>query len=593
MEPLNVAMKSILKQAQAVVTQTIKIACEVDEEAVLTPVINKPNVDYQIPTGIKLFNSYKATKNSFGFSSPKELGLHIKSKLPENDVVQNLDVNDQGFIFAQIKDSFIEQEINNVLKYGVHMKPEKIETVAVDFSSPNIAKEMHVGHLRSTIIGESISRILEFLGHNVHRINHLGDWGTQFGMLICHLKEAYPDYLENLPPLSDLTAFYKQAKEKFDKDPEFKKRAQLTVVDLQSGNPDCIKAWQVLCDISRVEFNKIYKRLDINVKECGESFYNPMLPGLVKELEEQGYVKLDQGAKCMFIPDKPIPLMVQKSDGGFNYDTTDLAAARYRLCELKADRLIYITDVGQYPHFELIFEAAKIIGWHKPPQTRMEHMGFGLVTDKNGQKFKTRSGDTVKLVDLLDEAKQRAANQLKARVNDSKEGQQTKLTEDEIDEAAERIGMAAIKYFDLRQNRISNYKFDYDKMLDPKGNTAVYLLYSYARVCSIINKSELKEEDFQKILEKGGFKITHPHERFLAMSLLRFPEVIDTVVDELAIHKLCDYIYDISVKIAEGYKKYRINDDPNKETRVLLFEAIRRVMQKAFWMVGIKPLEKI
>lgn len=337
-----------------------------------------------------------------------------------------------------------------------------------------------------------------------------------------------------------------------------------------------------------IEFNKIYKRLDISNEVFGESFYNSMLPGLVKDLEEQGFVKLDKGAKCMFVG-KQIPLMVQKSDGGFNYDTTDLAAIKFRLTEIKADRVIYITDVGQYPHFELIFEAAKIIGWHKPPHTQLDHMGFGLVSDKSGQKFKTRSGETVKLIDLLNEAKDRASKQLKARLDEGKAGQQTNLTIDHIEEAGEKIGMAAIKYFDLKQNRISNYQFDYDKMLDSKGNTAVYLLYSYARLCSIITKANLSEDE----IKSGAFKVTHPYEKILAMSVLRFPEVIETVVNELAIHKLCDFLYDLATKIGEGYNKYRIVDDPNKISRSLLILALKEVMKTGFWMLGISPLEKI
>jgi arginyl-tRNA synthetase len=342
-----------------------------------------------------------------------------------------------------------------------------------------------------------------------------------------------------------------------------------------------------------MEFDKIYKRLDINVAECGESFYNKFLPDICKFLEEEKFAIKDKGALCMFIPGKQIPLMVQKSDGGYNYDTTDLAAAKYRLEELKADRLIYITDVGQSSHFELIFEAAKIIGWHKPPSTSMEHMGFGLVTDNTGSKFRTRSGDTVKLISLLDEAQKRAAAQLRKRVAETKDGQHTRLKEDEIEVSAEKIGMAAIKYFDLRQNRASNYKFDYDKMLDPKGNTAVYLLYSYARISSIINKSMMEEKEFDCLLDKEGFKISHSHERLLAMTILRFSEVLDTVSTDLAIHKLCDFVYDISVKIAEGYNKYRILDDKNKESRVILIEGVRRILKISLWMLGIEPLSKI
>lgn len=593
MEPSKHVMKSILKQVIAVTTQTIKAGFDVADEGVVTPLTNKPNLDYQIPTVIKLFNRYKKSHNSFGAKNLKELAEQFQSKLVANEVVDSLEINDEGFVFAHVKDSYIEQEINNLLNYGISLQPEQPQTIVVDFSSPNIAKEMHVGHLRSTIIGESICRILEFQGHKVHRVNHLGDWGTQFGMLINHLKEAYPNYMNELPPLSDLTAFYKQAKEKFDKDADFKKRSQLTTVDLQQGDADCRKAWEALCQISYNEFNKIYERLDIKVENFGESFYNSMLPGIIKEVEEKGLVEVSEGAKCVFIKGKQVPLMLQKSDGGYNYDTTDMAAAKYRLIDLQADRVIILTDVGQRPHFDLIFEAAKLMGWHQPPKTKMEHMGFGLVTDKDGQKFKTRSGDTVKLIDLLDEGKQRAADQLKSRFAESKEGSQTFVNEADIDESAERIGMAAIKYFDLKQNRISNYKFNYDQMLDPKGNTAVYLLYSYARISSIISKAGVSQEEMKNILSKGGFKITHPHERTLAMCLLRFPEVIDTVTEELNIHKLCDFIYEISVKVAEGYSKYRIVDDPNKETRILLCEAVKRILDTAFYMVGIRPLEKI
>jgi len=585
-------MKNILKEVISIVTQTIQTGFDVADEGVVTPSTNKPNLDYQIPTVIKLFNRYKKSHNSFGAKSVKELAEKFQSKLIQNQVVDSLQINDEGFVFAHVKDSYIEQEINSFLNKGIRIQHEQPQTIVVDFSSPNIAKEMHVGHLRSTIIGESICRILEFQGHKVHRVNHLGDWGTQFGMLINHLKEAFPNYMKELPPLSDLTAFYKEAKEKFDKDPDFKKKSQLTVVDLQQGDPDCRKAWEALCQISYNEFNKIYKRLDIKLDNFGESFYNPMLPEIIKEVEEKGLVQISEGAKCVFIEGKPVPLMLQKSDGAYNYDTTDMAAAKYRLVNLKADRVIILTDVGQRPHFDLIFEAAKLMGWHQPPKTKMEHMGFGLVTDKDGQKFKTRSGETVKLIDLLDEGKQRAADQLRARLTENKESPNE--SEIEIEEAAERIGMAAIKYFDLKQNRISNYKFNYDQMLDPKGNTAVYLLYSYARISSIIKKAAVSQEEMTNVLlNKGGFKITHPHERHLAMSLLRFPEVIDTVTDELNIHKLCDFIYDVSVKVAEGYSKYRIVDDPNKKTRILLCEAVKRILDTAFYMVGIKPLEQI
>jgi arginyl-tRNA synthetase len=593
MECLHPQMKMISKLVKDVLTQTIHTAFNISQEATVFPVINKIQQDYQSPSAVQLFNTCKASHNSFGFTNAKDLASHIKEKLVPNEVVDSLEISEEGFIFVRVKDNLIETGINNLLNHGIHIEEDRRLTIAVDFSHPNIAKEMHVGHLRSTILGESLCRILEAQGHNVHRINHLGDWGTQFGMLINHLKEAYPDYQNNLPSLSDLTTFYKEAKKKFDTDADFKKKAQLTVVDLQRGDPECRKAWQALCDISRQEFNKIYQRLNIKLYDCGESYYNSMLPDIIKDLEEKGHITISHGAKCMFLEGKKIPLMVQKSDGGFNYDSTDVAAAKYRLLDLKADRLIYVTDMGQQDHFALVFAAAEKLNWHQPPKTRMDHMGFGLVTNQDGQKFKTRSGDTIKLIDLLDEAKKRAADQITMRMKEHQEGCQTFIQKDEIDQAAERIGMAAVKYFDLKQKRISNYKFNYDQMLDPKGNTAVYLMYSYARICSILNKSGITQDDMKNTLSKGGFKITHPHERYIAISLLRFPEVIQTVTDELNIHKLCDFIYDIAIKIAEGYNKYRIIDDPNKDTRILLCEAIRRMLSTAFYMVGINPLEKI
>ena len=260
---------------------------------------------------------------------------------------------------------------------------KKISKVLVDFSSPNIAKNMHVGHLRSTIQGDSISRILEFLGYEVMRVNHVGDWGTQFGMLIEELNDKFPDFLTSSPNLGDLQTFYQNAKKRFDDEPEFKKKAQLNVVKLQSGEEQCVKAWQILCDISRQEFQKIYDRLDIKLDEVGESFYNPMLEPLVKELKEKGIAKEDQGAICIFVPKSKIPMMIQKSDGGFNYDTTDLAAIRYRLEEKHADWIVYVTDSGQEAHFKLLFDGAKLCGFFDPMKHKVDHMHFGLVLQES------------------------------------------------------------------------------------------------------------------------------------------------------------------------------------------------------------------
>ncbi|KAL4510853.1 hypothetical protein ABPG72_005007 [Tetrahymena utriculariae] len=577
-------------------------------------VTNLVDVDYNTPTLLQVFNQNKdkKTKQAFGLVDIKALcNKVIESFNPEDKdcAIEKLGVTDQGFLTIKLKQQVIEDEINNILKNGLNYPTEKKQKIAVDFSSPNIAKEMHVGHLRSTIIGESICRIFEFQNHEVLRINHLGDWGTQFGMLIAYMKMKYPNYLNEPTDLSDLTIFYKESKKLFDENPEFKKTAQLTVVDLQSGNPECRKAWEILCEISHREFTEIYKRLDITLEDFGESFYNDKIPAVIQDLKDAGLLVESDGAQCVFIEkfkNQP-PLFIVKKDGGYGYDSTDMACIKYRLKTLNCNRLVYITDVGQQPHFDCIIATAEKIGWHVPPTTRAEHMGFGIVQGEDGKRFRTRSSETVKLKDLLDEARDRALEKIKERISGgSKEegaeedeeekenkGNITKLSEEEYLDAAEKMGMAAIKYYDLRQNRISNYNFSYDKMLDTKGNTAVYLLYSYARLCSIIRKSGLQAEELQKIIQTQGFKITHPQERIIASLLIKFPDVLDQVTEDLAINRLTDYMYDLACRVAEGYRKYHINNSEDKLTRILLIEATRQILEKCFYLVGIKPLEKI
>ncbi|EGR29994.1 hypothetical protein IMG5_144680 [Ichthyophthirius multifiliis] len=334
----------------------------------------------------------------------------------------------------------------------------------------------------------------------------------------------------------------------------------------------------------------------------GESYYNDMIPEVAQELKEAGLLKEDDGAQCIFIEKfkKQPPLFIIKKDGGFGYDSTDMAAIKYRLKNLGCNRVVYITDIGQEPHFTYCFAASEKIGWHKPPQTRLEHMGFGIVLGEDGKRFRTRSSETVKLKDLLDEAKDRALSKIKERQNEAnkEEGEESKgnvtfLSEQQYEEAAEVMGMAAIKYYDLRQNRISDYIFSYDKMLDTKGNTAVYLLYSYARLCSILRKSEIDVNQLKDIGKNKGFKITHPHERAIVACLVKFVDVLQSVTDDLAINRLTDYIYELACKIAEAYHKYHINNSEDKETRVLLIEATRIVLKKSLYLIGIEPLERI
>lgn len=402
-----------------------------------------------------------------------------------------------GFINLTIRPERLAAEVASRLgdeRLGVPAV-ENGAPVIVDFSSPNIAKEMHVGHLRSTIIGDSLARVLEFRGHPVLRLNHVGDWGTQFGMLITHLKQVAPEALETADAvdLGDLVAFYRQAKKRFDDDDAFQTTSREEVVKLQGGDPLSLKAWGLLCDQSRREFQKIYDRLDIRLSERGESFYNPFLPAVIEGLKQTRLLVTDDGAECVFLEGvkgkdgKPLPVIVQKSDGGFNYATTDLAAIRYRFAALPdgdgARRVIYVTDAGQANHFAGVFQVAERAGWI-PEGARLQHVPFGLVQGEDGKKLKTRSGDTVRLRDLLDEAVERSETDLRARLEEEDRSE----SEEFINHAAGTVGLAAVKYADLSQNRITNYQFSFDRMLALQGNTAPYLLYAVVRIAGIARK---------------------------------------------------------------------------------------------------------
>lgn len=443
-------MISIPKHLQTILQRAAVTAMpELKDPCVVTPERSK-DWEYVSPSAMKFFNMHKK-KGSFGFATCHDMAKAILSNLPENDVIEKIELSQAGkgdpaksgfFMNIFLKPSFIQSQVKHLYqtekiqlaesqanlpsasttadeetKEGEVSKKQK---VLVDFSSPNIAKNMHVGHLRSTIQGDSICRIFEFLGYEVDRVNHVGDWGTQFGMLIAELDRSYPNFLDESPNIADLQTFYQNAKKRFDDDEEFKATAHANVVKLQGGDDHCIKGWKMLCQLSRVEFQKIYDRLDIKLEEVGESFYNPMLRGMVDELVKEGVAKEDNGAICVFVPKIKVPLIIQKSDGGFNYDTTDMAALRYRANTVKADRVVYVTDVGQEFHFKLVFAGGKVANFYDPEKTVLNHMAFGMVlqeneaTDEDGkttkkvEKIKTREGKSVKLAELLDEAKQRA-----------------------------------------------------------------------------------------------------------------------------------------------------------------------------------------
>ncbi|KAK1442676.1 arginyl-tRNA synthetase [Babesia gibsoni] len=543
--------------------------------------------DFQWNDAISL---YKSIGSSLPVGSPKELAELVKSNI-DSSLFSSVNVSPQGFLTITLSNDFLSREIIDMLKNGVRApQVNKGFRVAVDFSSPNIAKEMHVGHLRSTVIGDSMARILEFHGYEVLRINHLGDWGTHFGMLVEYMLEKHPDFMTNVPSISDFTQFYKEAKALRDSNEDFMKRSRKRVVMLQSGEEVSRKVWKMLCEISEREFSKIYKLLDIKLESCGESFYNNMIPEVVKELQEKKLIVESEGAQCLFTSLNDVPLMAIKSDGSYGYDSTDLACINYRINQLNCKWIIYVTDVGQRDHFLKIFDAAQQAGWTKGKdyEVRLDHLGFGTVQDSSGNKFKTRSGDTVKLITLLDEAVSRATAELESRIKARLEEGEPEV-DINVEEVSKCLGYGAVKYFDLKHGIINNYKFSFDSMLDPKGNTAVYLLYAYARICQIFQKAGIDGAS----IDPAELTLSHASEIALAKRILKLPEVLHQITQDFSINKLAEFLYALSVDFSAFYKQCRVIGDPNEESRLALCQATKSVMKTAFQLLGINPADRI
>ncbi|XP_032259573.1 arginine--tRNA ligase, cytoplasmic [Phoca vitulina] len=560
---------------------------------IVTPSQQPKFGDYQCNSAMGISQILKTKEQKV---NPREIAENITKHLPDNECVEKVEIAGPGFINVHLRKDFVSQQLTNLLVNGVKLPAlGENKKVVVDFSSPNIAKEMHVGHLRSTIIGESMCRLFEFAGYDVLRLNHVGDWGTQFGMLIAHLQDKFPDYLTVSPPIGDLQAFYKESKKRFDTEEEFKKRAYQCVVLLQSKNPDITKAWKLICDVSRQEFNKIYDALDISLIERGESFYQDRMNDIVKEFEDKGFVQVDDGRKIVFVPGCSIPLTIVKSDGGYTYDTSDLAALKQRLFEEKADMIIYVVDSGQSVHFQTVFGAAQMAGWYDPKVTRVSHAGFGVVLGEDKKKFKTRSGETVRLIDLLEEGLKRSMDKLKEKERDKV------LTAEELKAAQTSVAYGCIKYADLSHNRLNDYIFSFDKMLDDRGNTAAYLLYAFTRIRSIARLANIDEEMLQKAAQETKIILDHEKEWKLGRCILRFPEILQKILDDLFLHTLCDYIYELATTFTEFYDScYCVEKDRQTGQvlkvnmwRMLLCEAVAAVMAKAFDILGIKPVQRM
>ena len=523
---------------------------------------------------------------------PRDIAEKILDAVTLGDVAQKLEIAGPGFINIHLKDAWLANQCELALhdpRLGIAKAPQ--QNVVVDYSSPNLAKEMHVGHLRTTIIGDSVVKVLEFLGHNVIRQNHMGDWGTQFGMLLAHLSDKLQEEVAETA-LSDLEDFYREAKVRFDEEEGFADRAREYVVKLQGGDAQCLALWERFIDISIAHSEEVYEKLNVSLTRkdiMGESAYNADLANVVADLKEKGIAVEDQGAQVVFIPEladkegNPAVYIVQKSGGGYLYATTDLAAMRYRSGKLNADRTLILTDARQALHFKQTEIVGRKAGFMKPEQT-YEHCPFGMMLGSDGKPFKTRSGGTVKLAELLDEAVDRATNLITQRDTD--------LSGDELKEVARKVGIGAVKYADLSKNRTTDYMFSWDSMLSFEGNTAPYLQYAYTRVKSIFRKAGVSLATLP-----GEITLTEKQEHHLAVLLMQFEEVVGVVSRDATPHVLCTYLYDVASAFMSFYEACPIlkedTEQKTRESRLALSALVSRTLEQGLSLLGIETLEKM
>ena len=514
--------------------------------------------------------------------NPREIAADVITFIDTEGPISKVEVAGPGFINIWLNHDWLAEKAGEMLvhdRVGIERKANPIKVV-VDYSGPNMAKQMHVGHLRSTIIGDTLANLLTFLGDEVIRQNHIGDWGTQFGMLIAYLEETGIEAgSENL---KDLEQFYKDAKKRFDEESAFADKAREYVVKIQSGDLHCLTLWKKFIDISLGHCEEVYEKLGVNLARedvRAESFYNERLPGVIEALEEKGRLRISEGARCVFLEDEEVPVIVQKSDGGYLYATTDLAALWYRSEVLGAKRISYVVDARQAGHFKQVFRVAKESGL-VGEDVLLEHVAFGMMLDKKGRPFKTRDGGTVKLIDLLDEAVVRAKESIKAKESHSPE---------EIDALAKIIGIGAVKYADLSINRESNYIFDWDKMLSLEGNTSLYQQYAYARIMSIFRKYD--GEIGRNIVI--GNEIEHR----LVVMLLRFEDVLEKAAKDAAPHQITGYLYDLATLFMRFYEQNPILkegvDEEVKQSRLALAALTARVIKQGLDILGIEVVDRL
>ncbi len=562
----------IKSQLNKIIKDSFK-AIDITPKSVTVSDATKPEFgDYQYNGAMALAKELK--------TNPREIATKLANELQNHEIFSKVEVAGPGFINLTLNANFLAKNLPTALneRAGVGTREEPIKVV-VDYSSPNMAKQMHVGHLRSTIIGDTIANLFEFLGDEVIRQNHIGDWGTQFGMLIAYFEENQKDIDSKL---SDLEEFYKAAKGRFDESEEFATKSREYVVKLQGGDESCLKLWNAFIEKSLEHCQEVYDSLGVKLDKSNvksESSYNDDLANVVAQLEESGVAKESQGAKCVFFEDSENPLIIQKQDGGFLYATTDLAAIKFRVQELGAKRVCYVVDARQGEHFKQVFTTAKKAGFANE-DTLLEHIAFGMMLDKSGRPFKTRDGGTVKLIDLINEAVVRAKEVIK---------KSDEYSQEELENIARVIGIGSLKYADLSINRQSNYIFDWDKMLSLDGNTALYMQYAYARINSILRKAG----EFEEIEPILGDDL----ERRLALKVLSLEDNLQKAYTEAMPHIITSYLYELATLFMRFYENNPIlkDDVPSevKNSRLVLAKATANSIKTGLGILGIDVLDRI
>lgn len=536
--------------------------------------------------------------------NPRQLAADVLAKLDVSEWCEKMDIAGAGFLNFRLKPSALAASLESASR-GEHLFFQKTSqplTVVIDFSSPNVAKPMHVGHIRSTILGDSLARTLRLLGHHAITDNHIGDWGTQFGKLIVGWKTLLDRAALDKDPIAEMERLYKTINSASETDPAMQERARQELVKLQGGDSENLAIWREMISLSEVQFDTIYARLGVKFDNTyGESFYNPMLKGVVQELRDKGIAQESEGAICVFsdgsVPPKqdpflkqedgewkPNPALIQKSDGAANYATTDLATLKFRLETWHPNEIVYVTDGRQQLHFQQIFAIFR--RWHPEAQTKLAHVWFGSILGEDGKPFRTRAGETVKLADLLDEAEERAFEV----VTDKAAEREVALPESERKEIARVVGLGAIKYADLLPNRQSDYVFSWDKMLALNGNTAPYLQYAYARVCSIFRKGGVETSE-----AKTKILLNAPAELALARHLLNFGIVLEAVAGEFRPNFLCNYLYELSGHFARFYESCPVlkAEPAERASRLVLCDLTAKVLRQGLEVLGIETLEQM